>query len=433
MQVYVESFMIVVLEMLCCRFFFEIFANTRDRMNFLKRQGIFWGLVLSVYLIAGFLSDHMLIKVVLVILMIAVWMKCFLEIHFWKSVLLSLIFEALLLLADSFTYVLCVSFLSGVLHVNLNDHMLGTLLVILGKMLLFCLLLILRKNIVQGIKTTQRKALWLRFVFFPVFTIGAILTMLITLGDLQDQNLEMVFFVLAFGLTGMNIIMFYLMNDIIKCEMEIRENQLYALEARNQTNMYRTISEGFIEQRKKTHEYKNQIFCIEALLKKQKYDELAEYVRGLGEHLTLEHDYISTNHVIVDAILNAKYHEMISKNILFVFHINDLSKIGIEDEDLVVILSNLLNNAIEACEKCSGKKIIKMKFIKENQIVLSVKNTYDTSQAPPRKTSGDKALEEHGYGIRNIIEAVNKYHGVYSIRTGKEEFYFSIMIPSDKA
>ena len=433
MQVYVESFMIVVLEMLCCRFFFEIFANTRDRMNFLKRQGIFWGLVLSVYLIAGFLSDHMLIKVVLVILMIAVWMKCFLEIHFWKSVLLSLIFEALLLLADSFTYVLCVSFLSGVLHVNLNDHMLGTLLVILGKMLLFCLLLILRKNIVQGIKTTQRKALWLRFVFFPVFTIGAILTMLITLGDLQDQNLEMVFFVLAFGLTGMNIIMFYLMNDIIKCEMEIRENQLYALEARNQTNMYRTISEGFIEQRKKTHEYKNQIFCIEALLKKQKYDELAEYVRGLGEHLTLEHDYISTNHVIVDAILNAKYHEMISKNILFVFHINDLSKIGIEDEDLVVILSNLLNNAIEACEKCSGKKIIKMKFIKEKQIVLSVKNTYDTSQAPPRKTSGDKALEEHGYGIRNIIEAVNKYHGVYSIRTGKEEFYFSIMIPSDKA
>ena len=166
---------------------------------------------------------------------------------------------------------------------------------------------------------------------------------------------------------------------------------------------------------------------------KQKYDELAEYVRGLGEHLTLEHDYISTNHVIVDAILNAKYHEMISKNILFVFHINDLSKIGIEDEDLVVILSNLLNNAIEACEKCSGKKIIKMKFIKEKQIVLSVKNTYDTSQAPPRKTSGDKALEEHGYGIRNIIEAVNKYHGVYSIRTGKEEFYFSIMIPSDKA
>ena len=259
MQVYVESFMIVVLEMLCCRFFFEIFANTRDRMNFLKRQGIFWGLVLSVYLIAGFLSDHMLIKVVLVILMIAVWMKCFLEIHFWKSVLLSLIFEALLLLADSFTYVLCVSFLSGVLHVNLNDHMLGTLLVILGKMLLFCLLLILRKNIVQGIKTTQRKALWLRFVFFPVFTIGAILTMLITLGDLQDQNLEMVFFVLAFGLTGMNIIMFYLMNDIIKCEMEIRENQLYALEARNQTNMYRTISEGFIEQRKKTHEYKTEI------------------------------------------------------------------------------------------------------------------------------------------------------------------------------
>ena len=54
--------------------------------------------------------------------------------------------------------------------------------------------------------------------------------------------------------------------------------------------------------------------------------------------------------------------------------INDLSKIVIEDEDLVVILANLLNNAIEACEKCEEKKTIKLKFvIEENLIVLSVK------------------------------------------------------------
>ena len=43
--------------------------------------------------------------------------------------------------------------------------------------------------------------------------------------------------------------------------------------------------------------------------------------------------------------------EAISKNIVFVFKVNDLSKIVIKDEDLVVILANLLNNAIEACEK----------------------------------------------------------------------------------
>ena len=42
-----------------------------------------------------------------------------------------------------------------------------------------------------------------------------------------------------------------------------------------------------------------------------------------------------------------------------------------------MILANLLNNAIEACEKCEEKKTIKLKFVIEGKIliVLSVKNT----------------------------------------------------------
>ena len=58
-----------------------------------------------------------------------------------------------------------------------------------------------------------------------------------------------------------------------------------------------------------------------------------------------------------NAILNAKNSEMQSKKILFVTKYNDLSEITIRDVDLVVLLSNLLNNAVEACEKAS-KKII---------------------------------------------------------------------------
>ena len=49
----------------------------------------------------------------------------------------------------------------------------------------------------------------------------------------------------------------------------------------------------------------------------------------------------------MDAILNTKYREMIEKNIIFVFRINDLSNLIVSDEHIVVILSNLLNNSIE--------------------------------------------------------------------------------------
>ena len=71
-------------------------------------------------------------------------------------------------------------------------------------------------------------------------------------------------------------------------------------------------------------------------------------MRSISGNLSTELDYIKTNNVIIDAILNSKYKETLDKGIVFIFQINDLSGIKMRDEDIVVILSNLLNNAIEA-------------------------------------------------------------------------------------
>ena len=160
---------------------------------------------------------------------------------------------------------------------------------------------------------------------------------------------------------------------------------------------------------------------------------MEEYVRKVSGHLSTELDYIKTNNVIVDAILNSKYREILDKNIVFIFKINDLAEINICDEDIVVILSNMLNNAIEACEKCLDRKVIKMKFVKEkDNIIISVRNTYDGEliiKDGEIQTSKRHETDEHGIGIKNIIDIIEKYQGSYAIKNDKNEFYFSIIIP----
>ena len=141
---------------------------------------------------------------------------------------------------------------------------------------------------------------------------------------------------------------------------------------------------------------------------------------------------IDTKHVIVNAILNTKCEEMQSKDILFVSKINDLSELTIRDDDLVVLLSNLLNNAIEACEQ-SVDKVIKMKFvIEDNQIILSVKNS--NAELPTQVdgkivTSKTDHPGEHGIGLKNVEEVVEKYNGAYVIDFDNELFSISMMIP----
>lgn len=135
---------------------------------------------------------------------------------------------------------------------------------------------------------------------------------------------------------------------------------------------------------------------------------------------------------MINTIVNIKYAEAVKKDIVFIIRVNDLLHINIKNEDLVVLLSNLLNNAIEACEQCKDKRVIKLKFMIENDdMILSVKNTYN---APIIKRGGSlvtakKEKEEHGIGIKNVIKVVEKYHGTYAIQNDDKEFMFSIMIP----
>lgn len=38
-------------------------------------------------------------------------------------------------------------------------------------------------------------------------------------------------------------------------------------------------------------------------------------------------------------------------------------------------------------------------------------------------------IDEHGIGIKNIIDVISKYQGSYAIQNNENEFYFSIIIP----
>lgn len=142
---------------------------------------------------------------------------------------------------------------------------------------------------------------------------------------------------------------------------------------------------------------------MNALLKKKNYDVLEEFMDKINGQIRKELDCICTNHAIVDAVLNTKYSETKEKGIVFVLKINDLSHLSISDEDIVVILSNLLNNAIEACDRCKGRKVIKLKFVMEkDDIILSVKNTYEGAvvyKDGELQTTKDDS-DRHGIGIK---------------------------------
>ena len=432
---YVQGIVLTALEIICCKIFFESFGKKRYESS-LRNCIIIFSTIISCYLAVLALYNKFIIKQILVIVAIAMFMSIYVKVKLIKSIVLSLLFQGLLLSIDYLTFWVNISLFKSIADINKSYLIGASMIVVMAKLVLFMTVVIIRKKTGDKTADVLSNADFLRFMFFPISTVFTIIALIDTSGNGANQRQNDVFLAISLCLACMNILLFYLINDILKREIRVRESDIFRLRAKNQTDMYRSISENFVKQRRRTHEYKNQILCIESLINAENYAELKNYIKNISGNLSTELDNIKTNNVIVDAILNSKYRETLENCIMFIFQLNDLSTLGIEDEDIVVILSNLLSNAIEACEKYSGKKVIKLKFIKEgDDIIISVKNTYNGEleiRDGEIQTSKLYDSDEHGIGIKNIIAVIEKYQGSYTIQNDKEEFYFSIMLPDFK-
>lgn len=436
MFIYFFSLAIIAFEVICCKMFFESFCHLPLEHRKWPKVLLILLLIFAYYMCGLTLSSWIVVKQIIAICVTAVIMLFYFGISIKKSLVLAMLYQGLLLLVDYLVYAGNSAIISkeGVVH---NEYALeGNLVVIFSKVILFLCILLIKKQF--GKKTTEMlaDAEWTRFLFFPVFTIITIISMLMTFQYTENEAQAYALYSITFGMVVMNVFVYYLINDIVIQEAKLHEKEILELQVRNQIEIYRSVSENYEIQKRKSHEFKNQILCIESLLKDYEYEEASKYLNNISKTFMGERNVINTNHVIINAILNTKYQESINKHVVFVFKVNDLSKIQIEDEDLVVILANLLNNAIEACEKCEEKRVIKFKFMIEDELViLSVRNTYNQPLVYDNneiKTSKTVMPDEHGVGIKNVIRIVEKYRGEYVVENNEKEFYFSIVIPLRK-
>lgn len=424
----------IVAEVYCCILLFRSFGVKRNekRLITLIEAAI---LACFYFVISVFLFEWFYLKAAAVFLVTSIIMFLMFRIRYSKALVLSVLFYGVNLIAECGTIVIMgrmIPWISGK-PLDLSDLFTINAVSAISKVLLLCIVLCIRRLV--GKKTADVLTAgewWALFAvsFITTFSVGV---MAIEIDLVNHTNQPVSFLYAAIGILAINFIVYYLINNIMERESRLREHAVFREKVKNETAMYRSISENLEKQRKRTHEYKNQIAAISALAAGEQYQELNAYIEKINHAMQLGMDAIDTNNVIVNAVLNTKYREAVSGGIVFVLKVNNLSELKIEEEDIVIILSNLLNNAIEACGKCKDK-VIKLKFVLEGeQVVISVKNSMESEPIIENGeflTTKTEETSEHGMGIRNVVEAVEKYDGRYVIDYDKGNFQFSILIPN---
>lgn len=211
------------------------------------------------------------------------------------------------------------------------------------------------------------------------------------------------------------ILYFYLQHyHVILKERNSINQKMLALEERHY-NDFRKKNEDL---RAFRHDYNFHIMVMQELAKHPNPDKLKNYVNDLS-NIKEQVYYLSTNHAVSDAIVNYFY-ENSPQNVLFELEGKFPENIFVNDSDLCVILSNLLKNASEAVEKETSSrspKIYMSLYADTEYLSILIENTSTHLDSQIQNLTTTKADSlNHGFGLRNVKNIVNKYHGYLDLQ-----------------
>ena len=191
------------------------------------------------------------------------------------------------------------------------------------------------------------------------------------------------------------------------------------------------------------HDMKNTISVIQQLSVEEN-SGLQEYLFDLSQTFDRLDIRFRTGNTVADTLLTMKYHEavrMIPDLIIDADKLVFPSVLKIHSYDIGIILGNAVDNAIEACRKLKEKEPGADAFIrfaslqKGNLLILKVENSFDgkLTQKPqaefPITDKPDK--ENHGMGLRNIKNTVEKYQGTMDFKVRNRVFILSMMMKNE--
>ncbi len=214
-----------------------------------------------------------------------------------------------------------------------------------------------------------------------------------------------------------------LIQSITINQMEARQNE----EIINSTHSLRVFK----------HDIMNHMSILYKLVENGKNSDALKYIYQINNSIERTSYTISTGIIPIDCIMTAKLSKALDNNISIKHQIHFPANYNISDMDLCSLISNLLDNAIEAnCKLDMTKRRLQIEIKPYNNMLLlfisnSSNGIYLYGGNGNLLTTKTSNKNEHGIGIKRINEIVKKYNGIIEFDPGTEIFSVSILFPLD--
>lgn len=300
-----------------------------------------------------------------------------------------------------------------------------TLAVLLSK-LLAGLFIVWFKNLFSGLD----QSIDLKFsiiMIVPMLLFICIETKLIGLilgytdNTIVHDEIMFSFFIIATSICMVFSVRYMMSMKNLQISQNMNEKQLQMI-----YQYYKIRKENEDEIKKIYHDLNMHLSVIERY---ENEKDRIKYVKSLKKELKRVPSVTCSGNEILDIVLNDKREKY--KDVQFLLLIQgdtDILK-EIDEIDMVTMLGNALENAAEAVRKLETSERMVHVHIKivHKIIIFKIENEFIGECIDPTKTSKCNNFL-HGYGIRNIREAADKYEGHVEINVKNHNYSLQIIL-----
>ena len=206
-------------------------------------------------------------------------------------------------------------------------------------------------------------------------------------------------------------------------QMQEYQNKVFDRQVKEVENMFMTM-------RGWRHDFHHHLQSLKVKLNRCEIEESLHYLDELEQELRDIRQLVESGNTNMDAILNSKLSLAVHHDIQINVKAKVPERIPISDTDVCALLGNLVDNAVEACEKVKEDKFIRMYIGKyKGQLYISCTNsTAETVRKLDEEYITNKR-GNHGHGLKRMYLIVDKYDGMISRKNEPGVFTTEILLP----
>ncbi|MCL2361329.1 MAG: GHKL domain-containing protein [Defluviitaleaceae bacterium] len=297
-----------------------------------------------------------------------------------------------------------------------------------GALIYVISLLFLKVKNIKKISTFFPPMFWISaLVISGLSSIGLIITMMYL-----PQVIAMIFVIIVLGI---NVLVLYLQDTLSAAYEDKLKAALHTQEKEYYFTQCQLMQESVENIKTIRHDMKLHLAIARDYTARGKANDATDYLDGLLGDIEKKEVYSNTKNTAFDSIINYKLNDAKQENIKLDIRLLIPPALNMEVADVVTILGNLLDNAIEANAKAEDKVIkLDIEYSKES-LFIHVENTFDGVVKYAQGKSGAEKIittrkdsDNHGYGLKNIRNSVEKYNGHVDISHDNNIFSVGVLL-----